>query len=133
MDAKAADEYNAVAEVLREELRTTHAVAKLILAEREGARISLCAWPEFGPFVMPPCDVVDVIRLRRLEGKIVGAASTGYISQHLLFAMLGALVREVHLPVRHFVCDVTAPAVVQDRIAVALVADPDLAMSARET
>ena len=123
-----AGEYNELAEVLRGDLRSTHLVCKLLLAERQGRRVSFCSWADFAPFVMPPCDVVDVVSLRRMNGKIVGGASTGYIAQTRLFGLLADLVREVRVPVPYFICDVAAPTAVQDKVKAVLASEIEMAV-----
>lgn len=110
------DQYNDHTDELSERYGPAFAIAPLEQLKRGGLLVRLCIWPNFGPIVMPICDVVCLTEGPQAMRRIPKQNVLGYVSQETVIAALGVAVSHRGIPFEHLVVEKPADGDAQFRI-----------------
>jgi len=110
------DEYNDYTDDLAKRYGPGFFVGQLEKVRRGGLLVRFCVWPNFGPVVMPICDVVALTEGPEAARRLPKNNVLGYVCLDAVIEALGAAVSHRGIPFEHLVVEKPADGDAQFRI-----------------
>ncbi len=110
------DDYNAHTAEFSERYGAATFVSPLEQVKRGGLVVRFCIWPNFGPIIMPVCDVVCLTEGPQAARRIPKVNVLGYVSLDAVIEALGTALSHRGIPFEHLVVEQAASGDAQFRI-----------------